>query len=330
MMFDYSVVIRTLGNTGEKYLQMLNAINNQTVKPKEIVVVIPHGYSLDHSLGNERVVYSDKGMVTQRAVGIEEAKSDYLLVLDDDLDFPPDFAEQLYLHLVQRDLDCVLAFGDWNAEAGGSPDVSPTIPFKRRVKGFAKRVRSAYTGQAFYSKRKSDYFDVITTTAGHRTYVNEEDKLCQAGAFACFFIKAEKAKAVRFEEEVWLEQGSISTYAAYDDAVFFYKFFLQGGKIAYTRNTGFVHLDAAAGRPAKDKITSKRIRLYTIAKNRTIFWHRHIWSNHKNLRTLLGGLYALNNYTFFNLVNNAWPKRWPAISAMFKGYDDARRFIKKK
>lgn len=312
----------------EKYLQMLKAIERQTVKPEEIVVVIPEGYPLDHSLGNERIIRSAKGMVTQRAVGIAEAKGEYLLVLDDDLDFPPDFAEQLYLHLVKQDLDCVLAFGDWGVESSG--EVVAKVSLKAKVKNWAKRVRGAYTGQVFYSNRKSDYFDTITTTAGHRTYVNEEDKPCQAGAFACFFIKSQEAKNIHFEDERWLERGSISTYAAYDDAVFFYKFFLQHGRIAYTRNTAFRHLDAAAGRPAKDKITAKRIRLYTIAKNRTIFWHRHIWSNSKKLRTLLGGLYALNNYTFYNLIINAIPKHWPAVAAMFMGYRDAFRYIRKK
>ena len=89
--FNYSIVIRTLGNTGDKYLQMLRAIERQTVKPLEILVVIPEGYSLDHQLGTERIIRSEKGMVTQRAVGIMEAKGEYLLVLDDDLDFPPNF-----------------------------------------------------------------------------------------------------------------------------------------------------------------------------------------------------------------------------------------------
>ena len=330
-MFSYSVVIRTLGNTGEKYLQMLHAIDCQTVKPKEIVVVIPEGYPLDHALGNERIIRSGKGMVTQRAVGIEKAEGEYLLVLDDDLDFPPDFAEQLYLHLVEKNLDCVLAFGDWTRGDGDGSGVSlpAKVSLKSKILGWLKRVRGMYTGQVFYSKLKSDYFDTITTTAGHRTYVNCEDKLCQAGAFACFFIKADKAKGVHFEEDCWLEQGSISTYAAYDDAVFFYKFYLQNGRIAYTRNTGFHHLDAAAGRPAPNKITAKQIRLYTIAKNRTIFWHRHIWSNRKQFRTLLGGLYALNNYTVYNIIVNAMPKYWSAISAMFMGYRDAFRFIRK-
>ncbi len=327
MMFDYSIVIRTLGNTGDKYLQMLQAINNQTVKPREIVVVIPHGYELDHSLGNERVVYSEKGMVTQRAVGIEEAQGEFFLVLDDDLDFPPDFAERLYAHLLANKLDCVLAFPTWKRSVVNTHGEQQET---NSVKNILKRFHGAFTGQVFYSNRSSDYFDVITATAGHRTYVKYPEKLCQAGCFQCFFIKANKAKAIEFKDELWLEQGTLSQYAAYDDAVFFYKFYLQGGRIAYSQDAGYDHLDAAAGRPAKDKLTSKRIRLYSIARNRVIFWYRHIWSNHKNVRTLFGGLYALNNYTIYNLIINALPNYWPAISAMFKGYGDAFRFIKKK
>lgn len=326
-MFNYSVVIRTLGDTGDKYLQMLNAIKRQTVPPEEIVVVLPEGYSLDHKLGSERVIFSKKGMVSQRATGISAAKGEYLLVLDDDLDFPENFAEELYNHLIQHNLDCTLAFGGWR-ENNNEPMPTAKPPLKKRIKAAADRIRRAYTGQAFYSKRPSKYFDTITSTGGHRTYINHEDGLCQAGAFACFFIKSEKAKAVNFKDEVWLEKGSISTYAAYDDAVFFYKLFLQGGRIAYTHNTAFCHLDAAAGRPAKDKLTSKRIRLYTISRNRTIFWYKHIWSNHRSLHNLAGGIYGIVNYAFYNLIINIYPKYWPAIAAMMQGYRDAFRFIK--
>lgn len=324
-MFSYSVVIRTLGNTGEKYQRMLQAIDRQTVQPKEIVVALPHGYSLDHQLGNERIVRCEKGMVTQRAVGIAEADGDYLLVLDDDLDFPADFAERLHRHMQDHGLDCVLPFGGGIvSEAGGEPMVQ-RITLRQRL----KQLRLAFTGQAFYSQRKSQWFDTIASTGGHRTFVNCEEGLCQTGAFACFFIRADKAKAVHFEEERWLEQGSISTYAAYDDAVFYYKLFLNGGKIAYTHSTDYVHLDAAAGRQARSRLDSKRIRLYTIARNRTIFWHRHIWSNHRNLRTLLGGIYGMVNYAIYNIIVNLYPKYWPAIGALIKGYLDAFSYIKK-
>ena len=325
-MFNYSIVIRTLGNTGEKYRQMLQAIECQTVKPCEIVVVIPDGYTLDHQIGNERVIYSKKGMVSQRAVGIMEAKGDYLLVLDDDLDFPADFAEQMHSHLQARQLDCVLAFGGGIPTGGMAVAEKPTD--KKRLKQCIKRLHVAFTGQAFYSQRKSKWFDTIASTGGHRTYVNCEEGLCQTGAFACFFIKASKAKDVHFEEELWLEQGSISSYAAYDDAVFYYKLYLQGGKIAYTHNTDFLHLDAAVGRPAQDRLTAKRIRLYTIARNRTIFWYQHIWSNHRNLRNLIGGIYGIVNYALYNLVIDLHPKYWSAIGAMWQGYRDAFSYIR--
>lgn len=328
-MFNYSVVIRTLGNTGEKYLQMLQAIDRQTVRPSEIVVVIPDGYSLDSSLGNERIIRSGKGMVTQRAVGIAEAHGDYLLVLDDDLDFPDNFAEQLFLHLKQHNLDCVLAFGDWNRQLS-QQTVIPTVPFKKKVLDFAKRIRLAYTGQAFYSKRKSEYFDTITSTGGHRTHVNSEEKPCQAGCFQCFFIKSNTAKKVKFEDELWLEQGTVSRYAAYDDAVFFYKMYLQGGRIAYARSTGYTHLDAGAGRTAKNKVESKRIRLYSIARNRTIFWYRLIWGNKRSVHNLIGGIYGMVNYALYNFVINMYPKYWPAIKAMIIGYCDAFKYIRKK
>lgn len=326
-MFNYSIVIRTLGNTGEKYLQMLRAIERQTVKPLEILVVIPEGYSLDHQLGTERIIRSAKGMVTQRTVGISEAKGEYLLVLDDDLDFPPDFAEKMYAHLQAKQLDCTLAFPNGGCSEG---DTIQKIAKKQQLLSIIKRARGAFTGQVFYNRRKSEWFDVITSTAGHRTYVNCEDKLCQAGCFQCFFIKNTIAKEVRFGEEVWLEQGLLSKYAAYDDAVFFYKLYLQGGRIAYTSDTGYSHLDAAAGRPAKDKLESKRIRLYTIARNRTLFWLLHIWPSRRNPRTLLGGLYALFNYTLYNITINLVPKYWSATAALFKGYHDAYHYYRNR
>lgn len=322
MNFDYSVVIRTLGNTGEKYRCMLDAIERQTVKPAEIIVVIPEGYSLDHRIGTEQIIRSGKGMVTQRATGIANAKSDYLLVLDDDIDFPPDFVELMRRSMHEQNLDCVLASGHWNrtgGENGGNP-----------MPGWSRRLRLAFTGQAFYSRRKSQYYDMVSSTGGHRTFLNHEEGLCQTGCFQCFFIKAEMARAVEFNEELWLEQGTVSSYAACDDAVFFYKCFLQGGRVAYTKATDFAHLDAAAGRSAKDRLSEKRIRLYSIARNRTIFWFRHIWPSRHNLKTLLGGVYGMVNYAVYSTVVNLAPKNWPAIGALMLGYRDAFRFVGKK
>lgn len=329
---SYSIVIRTLGNTGEKYRQMLDCIAKQTITPEEVIVVIPFGYELDHTLGYERVVRSEKGMVTQRAKGIDEAKSEYILVLDDDLAFPDNFAEIMFDYLQNNCLDCTLAFGGWSGnEEGQNPIIEKT--FKKMVSSKLKSCRGAFTGQHFVSKRSSKYFDVITTTAGHKTYINNPTGLCQTGAFACFFAKTQVAKSVHFEDEVWLQQGAMTSYAALDDAVFYYKIFLGGGRIAYANNTDYKHLDAAAGRQAKDKLDAKSIRLYIIARNRTIFWYKFLWKESKTLdkkiHVIFGGLFAFVNYSFYSSVINLYPKYWYAIGAMLRGYKDAFVVIRK-
>ncbi len=333
MTFSYSIVIRTLGNTGEKYRRMLDAIGRQTVQPEEVLVVIPHGYELDHQLGTERIVRSEKGMVTQRVVGISEAKGDYLLVVDDDLDFPADFAEKLHNTLQARQLDCVLSFcRGWQTPT--SHEIAPSKPqkssIKQQFKSKIRNFRSAFTGQAFYTNRRSEYFDVTTTTAGHRTYLRDEQGLCSTGSFQCFFIKNETAKRVRMEDELWLEQGRITKYASFDDGVFYYKLYLQGGRIAYAQDTGYLHLDAAAGRQANNPVEARRIRIYAMARNRIIFWHRHIWGNKKNLKTLAGGIYFMTNYFVYNLLTNITPRKWPVIGSLASGYCDAVKFIRNK
>lgn len=318
MSCRYSVVIRTLGNTGEKYRRTLDSILVQTLSPTEIVVAIPDGFPLDHQIGTERIVRCPKGMVTQRIVGIDAANGDYMLVIDDDIEMPPDFVEKMYETLSERNLDCVLAFCD--------EILKPSLKYT----GVLKKCRGAFTGQYFYSGRKSEYYDVITGTAGHRTYVNHPEGMCQTGCFQCFFIKKDAALSVHFQDDRWLEQGSLSTYAAYDDAVFFYKLFLKGGRIAYAINARYIHLDGSAGRKAQSKLDSKRIRLYSIARNRYVFWHKYIYPSRHSAATKFAGLYALVNYTLYSVAVNLWPKYWPAIKALFAGYRDARKCLREQ
>lgn len=327
-MISYSVIIRTLGNGGDKYRALMDSIVSQTVEPEEIIVVIPEGYDLDYECGRERIVYSTKGMVTQRAVGINTAKSEYILVVDDDVKFEPDFVESLYKFGSIHGLDCVLPM-EGKAENGQSYTIDLRYPLSVRIRG-------AFTGQLFQSNRKSKYLDKITVTAGHKVYLknNKLDNcyLCQTGNFQCFFIRTSIAESVRLEDESWLQQGVLSQYSAYDDSTFFYKLYLLGGKIAYSLRTRYIHLDAAAGRQAKSKVEQKRIRYYTIARNRTVFWYRFLFqpsnSFFRKLHVVLGGLYAFINYTLYSTIINLRPTYWTCISALFKGYTDALKTIK--
>ena len=324
---SYSVVIRTLGNAGDKYRSLLDSIQSQTVQPEEIIVAIPDGCELDHTIGTERIVRCEKGMVTQRAVGINEAKSEYILVVDDDVEFPSDFVEGLHHFMTKNNLDCVLPM-DGISESNVS-ELNLNLPF-------FKRIRGAVTGQVFVSSRKSKFLDKITYTAGHRIF-KKSNKLdgcyyCQCGNFQCFYLSTNAAKNVNFLDETWLETGTITRYASYDDPTFFYKLYLQGGKIAYSLRSRYLHLDATAGRQTKTKQEEKVIRYYSVAKNRTIFWYKFIWKQktdftHK-VAAFCGGFYGTFNYTIYNLVINFMPKNWGAIKAMFVGYKEAFSYIK--
>ena len=93
---NYSVTIRTLGTAGEKYQKTLNSIAKQTIQPQEVIVVLPKDYPLpSERLGTEKFVFSEKGMVSQRVIGFNACTSDYILALDDDVEFDSDFVASL-------------------------------------------------------------------------------------------------------------------------------------------------------------------------------------------------------------------------------------------
>ena len=136
--FSYSVVIRTLGNAGDKYEALLQSISRQTILPEEVIVVVPEDCRLEQHAINERIIHTPKGMVTQRAAGINTAKSDYILVCDDDIQFPPEMVENLYLFLLKHHLDCCLPMEGYNAAD------EETISLKRPL---LTTLRYAFTGQ---------------------------------------------------------------------------------------------------------------------------------------------------------------------------------------
>lgn len=327
MKLSYSVVIRTLGNTGDKYKILLDAIKSQTIQPEEIIVVIPQGRTLDYQLGNERVIYSTKGMVIQRAVGIAEAKSEYILVCDDDLYFSPTMVEELYEYLKMHKLDCCLPFEGLECKKE-SKNIDLKYPFFTRLS-------RGFTGQMLTSHRKSKYLDVLTYSAGHKVFVNsncmDECYLCTTACFQCFFIKTSMAQAAHYEEEIWLQEGTLTSYAAFDEPVFFSKLNLLGLRMAYALRTRYKHLDAGVGRKAHNPIDAKQIRYFSIARNRTIYWYKYIYSTSKGFWNkccaIFGGIYGLTNYALLTILINLRPKHYKALPALFRGYKEAFMYI---
>ncbi len=325
---SYSVVIRTLGNTGLKYKALLDSIANQTIQPEEIIVAIPNGYELDYSYGNEHIVRCKKGMTTQRAEGILTAKSDYILVVDDDVEFEATMVEELYKYMIANNLNCCLPM-----EGIDTNQDSNTMDLRYP---FLTRLRNGFTGQMFTSRRKSKYLDVLTLAAGHKVYINSNNLdtcyLCTTACFQCFFIETKLAKAAHYEEETWLEEGSYTSYSSYDEPVFFSKLNKIGLRMAYALRIRYKHLDAGAGHRTRSKLEDKSLRYFSMARNRTVYWYRFIYryqtSRINKLRALLWGGYSFVNWTIWTMLINCHPKYCKSLKHMFLGYKEAVLLIR--
>ena len=316
----YSVVIRTLGKTGEKYKQLLDSIDKQTLKPEEVIVAIPQGYSLDHELGYERFVYCEKGMIKQRVAGIDAAKSDFILVVDDDISFGPDFAELMMKAVADTGADAIAP-----SHEGDEKDV-------RLSKLVVSNLKYVFVGQRFLMRSK-EWWVKCAATGGHIINLwTKKDRYykTQSWNFQCFFMNTQKAKDVRFIEELWLEAMG---YAIFDDQVFAYKSFLQGNKAFYAPMIEYKHLDGGSGH-ATNRSELERLsrKLYGNNRNRTIFWYKFMYAKagfFSKIWLVICNLYATTNtflLYFFGLILK--PKNLIASFSVWKGCFDGLSFCK--
>ena len=89
----------------------------------------------------------------------------------------------------------------------------------------------------------------------------------------------------------------------------------------------YVNLDEKTWHQTKSKLEEKRIRYYSYARNRTVYWYKYIYKKQKGvfpkLFTLFAGMYSFINYAILTILINVHPKKWTAIKAMFIGYKEA-------
>lgn len=109
----YSIVIRTLGTGGEKYQALLDSIACQKVQPQHVYVVIAEGYKIpQEQIGTEEFLFTKKGMLHQRAYGLEYANvhchSDFILCLDDDIAFDSDYAAKALVIIGNTDCNMLM------------------------------------------------------------------------------------------------------------------------------------------------------------------------------------------------------------------------------
>ena len=149
--FEYTAVIRTLGTAGEKYQQLLDSLQAQTIAPQAIIVYIAEGYPLPkESIGTERYVYVKKGMVAQRALPYDEVQTEWMLFLDDDLYLPPNFVERLYGQIIENDADVI------------SPDIFPN-----HERSFLGKMMMAISGRMLPHRDDGKWGYKVIRTGGY-------------------------------------------------------------------------------------------------------------------------------------------------------------------
>lgn len=257
-MLKYSIYIRTIGKGGDKYRRLLCSIDSQTIKPEEVVIVLPKGYEYPKErLGYERFAFCKKGMVQQRLFAINEVKTPYILLLDDDVEFEPNFVEKIYKTMTIAHANCCIAKMKNDAESRSK----------------IKQIIFQLIGSTVYKNTHDQFFYKINLCGGfivNTRYDPTKPVYSQTGHGSHCFVETKALKNIHFEDELWLED---SGYALPDDQVMFYKLYLKDYKIAVCLNTYFRHLNAAS--------TNDGLRYLKIAQakagNFMIFWYRFIF-----------------------------------------------------
>ena len=260
--FEYTAVIRTLGTAGEKYQQLLDSLQAQSVAPKAIIVYIAEGYPLPkETIGTERYVYVKKGMVAQRALPYTEVTTEWMLMLDDDVYLPPHSVETLFKELEQNNADVI------------SPDVFPNSQ-----RPFVAELMMSISGRMRARRGDSLWGYKVMRTAGYSYNLGPKGALLsQTNAGPCLLCRKDDFLRIHFEEELWLDQNA---YPIGEDQAMFYKMYLAGLKQLTSYDSGIEHLDA--GTCSRTDADRERRLISADFRFKTIFWHRFIWTPERN------------------------------------------------
>jgi len=264
-MQTYSVAIRTLG-TSQTLKQELVSLHNQTVMPEEIVVYIAKGYSRpDYTIGKERYVWVDKGMVAQRALEYRELNSDCVLLLDDDVEFAPDSVERMLKVLEDNDADCVGA-----------------DTFKNHNMSMMSKIYATITNLVFPHWGSTWAFKIHSN--GSFSYNNNPNGgfyLSQSCAGPCSLWKKKSLLKLRWQDEMWLEKMG---FAYGDDVLEFYKLYINGGKLGIFYDSGVKNLD---GKVASGDYQKNIKKFYVRSFANFAIWHRTIYSTRRHFLSKL-------------------------------------------
>lgn len=307
--YNYTAVIRTLGTAGDKYQQLLNSLNKQTIQPSKILVYIAEGYFIPkETIGKEQFFYVKKGMVAQRALPYNEVDTEYILFLDDDLSFPENTVERMMELLQQEHADVI------------SPDIFPNSS-----RSLSAEIMMRLSGR-MCARRNDDYWGYkVMRNSGYSYNASpiKEIYQSQTNAGACFLCSKEHFLKIHFEEELWLDK---TDYPMGEDQVMYYKMYLMGLKILTWYNHGFIHLDGGGNMLPERK---KKV-IYADFRFKTIFWHRFIYFPDTYLWSRVWSMICIGYALLFTFLISLLKGRIDIFKLKVKAIKDAIHFIKSK
>ena len=252
-MLTYSIVIRTLGTSGDVFREELLSIARQTVEPEQLLVYIAEGYSRPQfTVGREEYIWVKKGMMAQRLLSYDNIDSDCILMLDDDVILQPDSAEKLLNALETHSVDCVGADTFKNHEMSVGMKIYAAVTnlvFPHADDGWAFKIRR--NGSFSYNRRPKGDFVLSQSCGGN----------------AMLWRKSTYGK-LHFEDELWLEELA---FAYGEDMLESYKVYKNGFRLGVVYNSGIEHLDA---RSASRDFRKSPEWIYTRAKAGFLVWWR--------------------------------------------------------
>ena len=255
------MAIRTLGTSGDKFVRELKSIYNQTVQPDKVVVYIAEGYPRPPiQIGAEEYVWVKKGMVSQRALPYREILSDYILLLDDDVELQPESVKKLLAVAEQEKADVVGADTFKNQE----------LPLKSKLFASITNwvVPHSDTRWAFKIHAHSSF-----------SYLNNPVRdyyPSQSCAGPASLWKRETLLKLHLEDETFLDRLG---FPFGEDLLTFHKVYLNGYKLFIHYRSGIVHLDGKSSSGAYQKNVQK---FYIRSKGSFILWWRTCYQVRRN------------------------------------------------
>ncbi|MBO4230510.1 MAG: glycosyltransferase [Bacteroidales bacterium] len=257
-VLTYSIAIRTLGTSGDKFIKELRSIVSQTVQPEKVVVYIAEGYSRPEvTVGKEEYVWVKKGMMTQRALPYDEISSDCILMLDDDVRLAPDSARKLLQAMEDNDADCV----------GADVFKNQDMPFLTKMKAVVTSLVFPHLSRKWAFKVRRDGSFSYNLRPEERYYQS------QSCAGPVQLWKKQVFRDLCLTDELWLDSLE---FPFAEDRLMTYKLYVNGGKLGVLYGSGVDNLDAGSSSSAFKKSPG---RIHVMAKASLMVWWRSIYRN---------------------------------------------------